>query len=419
MSHGVARLEPRREVLDNGIVLLWNRWRDTPTVSVRGSLSAGACREAPEQEGLAGFAARLLRRGTVRHTARRISELVEDVGASFSVWAGTEEAGFSARCLARDLGIVLDALREVLEEPAFPHREVERVRAETYTQIRDRDDSTRARAELAVYQALYPPDHPYSRSALGTRETIDRLTREDLAQFHREHYSPEGLMIALAGAVEPELARRHLEQWLPGRPASAPLPDWSGPAFGAPRETRVAMAHKSQVDLVLAGPGLARSHPDYHALSMVNLVLGGFGLMGRLGAVIREQHGLAYHASCRAASRLWAGEWLATAGVAPRHVDQTADAIRREVERIREELVTEEELADARDYLIGSMPLRLETSDGIASYLLSCEYYGLGLDYVERYPGYVRSETRESLRAAARRYMDPEGFSLAAAGPLD
>ncbi|HTE17710.1 MAG TPA: insulinase family protein, partial [Armatimonadota bacterium] len=114
----------------------------------------------------------------------------------------------------------------------------------------------------------------------------------------------------------------------------------------------------------------------------------------------------------------WAGEWIASAGVGPQNLERATEAILAEVERIRREPVTEVELEDARSYLVGSLPLRMETDDGIASYLLTTEYYDLGLDYVSRYPGYVRAESRESLLEAARRHMDPAHFSTAAAGPL-
>src|SRR5262249_34862822 len=154
-------------------------------------------------------------------------------------------------------------------------------------------------------------------------------------------------------------------------------------------------------------PGIPREHPEFFALLMVNLILGSLGLMGRLGERVREQQGMAYYVSSRSISRLWAGEWIANAGVAPENVEPTIAAILEEVRRIREDGVTDEELADARDYLIGSLPLRMETNDGIAGYLLNSEYYGLGLDYVQRYPGYIRAETRNSLRAAAQNHMDP------------
>lgn len=271
---------------------------------------------------------------------------------------------------------------------------------------------------MAALRALYPPDHPYSRSATGTRATVEALSAGDLRDFHAAWYGAAGMKVSVAGAIDPDRLRKRLERWFIGGNALPPQEARPVTPRGEPGQIRLPMAHKSQVDLVLAGPGIPRAHPDFYALALVNLILGGLGLMGRLGEQVRERRGIAYHVSCRASSRLWAGEWTASAGVNPAHVEEAVEAILQEVRRVREECVTEEELADARDYLIGSLPLRMETNDGIAAYMLNSEYYGLGLDYLRRYPDLILRETRESLREAARRHMDPDRLFLAIAGPI-
>ena len=413
-----GRLHPRREVLENGIVLLWNETHDSPSVAIRGSFPAGAAREPAERAGLAGFTARLLRRGTRRRSALEISEAVEALGASFSVWGGIEEAGFSAKCLARDAVPILEVLREVLEQPAFAPAEVEKVRSEILTQLREQEDSTRARTDLAILRLLYPDGHPYSRTALGARESIEAITPDDLRGFHSAWYSAAGMTVSVAGDVDPARIRRALEGWFPGQPAPPPQPEPPDALASGSTRVRIDMPHKSQVDIIIAGTGIPRRHPDFFPLSMATMILGSLGLMGRLGERVRDQQGLAYHVSARAVSRLWAGEWMAGAGVAPHNVERVIDAILEEVERVRSEPVADEELRDASDYLIGSLPLRLETNDGIAGYMLTCEYYDLGLDYAHRYPEYVRAQTPEALRDAARAHLDPAAASVAMAGPL-
>lgn len=413
--------DPKREVLDNGVVLLSSESRETRTVALRGSMPAGSFREAPEQAGLASFAARLLRRGTRRHTAQQISARVEDLGASFAVWAGSEETGFSAKCLDRDLAAVLDVLREVLEDPEFAEDEITKVRGEIHTELEEIEDSPRALADRAISAMLYPPGHPYSRAPIGTRETVDGLRRADFQAFHQAHYGPRSLVLSVAGALDLETLRRSLSGWFPAR-ADIPTPVDPRPFRVTPSAAagleRISLPHKSQVAVILAGPGIPRDHPDYLPLAMVNMILGSLGLMGRLGERVRDQHGMAYSVSCRANSRLWSGEWVAGAGVSPGNEDRAVELILDEVRRIREELVTEEEHADVQANLIGSLPLRMETSDGVAGYLLSTEYYDLGLDYIERYPDLVRGVTREAMREAARLHMDPAGFSRVVAGPV-
>ena len=414
----MSRLKPQREVLDNGVVLLWNQRDDTSSVAVRGMFSAGAAREAPAQAGLAGLTARLLRRGTEQRSAQELSAAVEDLGASFAVSGSTEEAGFSAKCLGRDLGAVLQVLGEVLQYPSFEEREIEKTREEVFTQLREQDDSTRAQADLKTHELLYPAGHPYARAVTGTRDTIAALGREDLRSFHGAYYRAADLRISVAGSLNPEIVRRKVGAWFQDMSPAPPLPALEVEPSGKAQRTQVPMPHKSQVDLVIAAPGINRLHPDFYALTMVNLILGSLGLMGRLGERVREQQGMAYYVYSQVAARTWAGEWMTHAGVAPKNVEVAIAAIVDEVTRIRAEQVTEAEFADACDYLIGSMPLRLETNDGISGYLLNCEYYNLGLDYIDRYPGYIRKETRETLLEAAQKYLDPSRFTVVTAGPV-
>ncbi len=415
MAQGI-QLDPQRAVLDNGVVLLWNRKADTESVAVRASFPAGASREDREHAGLASFTSRLLRRGTRRHSAQEIATRIEDRGASFGFWAGSEAAGFSAKCLGRDVGAVLEILRELTEEPLFAPDEVEKTRAEVQSYLSEVADSPRAMADLAAMEHLFPGDHPYSWPTSGTAATVASLKRNDLAAFHQSFYGAHGMTVSVSGAVEIDELRRSLGAWLPG--TAGPAPERVVEPNRAATRKSIPMAHKSQVELVLAGPGIPRDHPDFFALSMVNLILGSLGMMGRLGARVREEHGMAYHVSCHSQSRRWAGEWSANAGVTPADLDRTIEAILTEVRLIREELVTEQEFADACDYLIGSLPLRMESNDGIAGYMLNAEYHGLGLDFLDRYPGLIRAESRESLREAARRHMDPECISVFTAGPV-
>jgi zinc protease len=418
LTPNAQRLTPLREVLPNGLVLVWRVSDAAPSVALRGSFPAGSAREEAARAGLAGFTARMVRRGTERHTAAEISAAVEDLGASFGVWGGVEEAGFSAKCLASDLGTVLDLLQEVLERPAFPEEEVARTRGELLTVLREHDDSPRYQAERLSMAMLYPEGHPYSRPAGGRRDSIEAIEREDLRAFHEAHYGAQGMIVTVSGAVDADLLRSKLSRWFEGRPAPTPQPERPVTPSAEAGRAAFPMPHKSQAEIVLAGPGIPRVHPDFHALSIVSLILGGLGLMGRLGERVREQQGMAYHVSCRAVCRRWAGEWSAHAGVSGANVEPAIAAILEEIERLRAGGVTEAELEDARAYLIGSVPLRLETNDGVAGYLLNTEYYGLGLDYLDRYPALIRAVTGDALRDAALRYLDPAGLSLAMAGPV-
>lgn len=415
-SFSSPRFSPRREVLENGIVLLLNESRDSPSVAVRASWRAGGAEEAPGHAGLASFTARMLRRGAAGRTAEEISEAVESVGASFSIWAGSEEAALSAKCLGGDLEGVLSLLQSCLEAPTFPQVEIHRMRGQVLTGIREMEDSTRAQADLRAHALLYPPEHPYSRPSVGTRESVEAIDREALVAFHEAQYHPAGMIVSLSGDFRTDAVRRQIEGWLRSR-AGSRAPEHPVTPRSVPTREQISMPHKSQADLALALPALPRSHPDYYALNVANLILGSLGLMGRLGERVRDEQGLAYYVYSRLSARLWAGDWIANAGVDPANIDRAVEGILAEVRRLREELVSDEEMADAVSNLIGSLPLRLETNDGMAGFLLNVEYYDLGLDYLDRYPGILRALTKEVLRAAARRYLDPDQVAVVIAGP--
>jgi zinc protease len=179
----------------------------------------------------------------------------------------------------------------------------------------------------------------------------------------------------------------------------------------------VSIPGKTQADIVLGVPGFSRTSPEYYAGMMADLILGRLGLMGRLGAKVRDEEGLAYYVYSQAQAGFTAGPWTVRAGVNPRNLDQAIDGILREIQGLKREPVRDGELNDARDYLIGSLAVRLETDAGIASALLEIELFSLGLDYLLRYPALIRAVTPEEIKTVTARYFSPTGYTIAAAVP--
>jgi zinc protease len=206
------------------------------------------------------------------------------------------------------------------------------------------------------------------------------------------------------------------------------LGDWRGQTFARDplpevdrlrevRERRVSMEDKTQANIVLGYPGPARKDDGFLKARVCNTILGVFGLMGRLGEKVRDEQGLAYTSYSSLSGGPGPGPWRVVAGVDPENVDRAIESIRAEIERMCAELVGEDELRDSQAYLTGSMPLQLETNAGVARTILSMERYGLGLDYLERYRGLIEEVTAQDVRAAAQRWLDPDAYALAVAGP--
>ncbi|MDQ4077582.1 MAG: insulinase family protein, partial [Chloroflexota bacterium] len=187
--------------LDNGILLAARENFVSPSVIVRGLLEVGAMDEPPEQAGLASMVATLLTRGTTKRDYDELNEIIESVGASLGIGGRTHTSSASAKSLAEDFPTILALLGEVLRHPTFPADHLERVRNQRITALRERQNNTRAVAELTFYESAYPPGHPYHSSSAGYPETIEAISRDDLVAFHRRHYGPTEAIFVVVGAV--------------------------------------------------------------------------------------------------------------------------------------------------------------------------------------------------------------------------
>jgi zinc protease len=409
----------RRE-LPGGAVVLVRENHAHPAVTVRGYLPAGVRMEAPAQAGLAVLTSSMLTRGTARYASQELALVLDSLGASLGVHADIDGTGFSARCLAEDAGGVLDLLGEVLRHPTFPAGEVEKQRAKIVTAIRESRLDTRAAADKAFRAAAYPERHPHHRPAEGEEDTVAAVTRDDLALFHRQWYRPEGLVVAVVGDVAAEWTLDRLagilDGWAPPQtPALASVP--SVPPTESVQRRCVELPGKTQADIVLGVPGFTRTSPEYYAGMMADLVLGRLGLMGRLGATVRDEMGLAYYVYSQAQAGFFGGPWAVRAGVNPANVARAIDGILHEIEGLHREPVRGDELRDARDYVIGSLALRLETDGGVAQALLEIELFVLGLDYLLRFPALIAAITPDQMGEVARRYLRLDGYTVATAVP--
>ena len=408
-----------RYELPNGIVVLVRENHSSLSVVMSGYLPVGAYDERPEQAGLAAFTANALMRGTVNRTFEQIYEELESVGASVGVSAGTHTTGFGTKSLVEDLPLVLDILADVLRHPTFPPDEVEKLRGEILTDLEERAHDTRRMASLTFHELAYPKEHPYARSLIGYTETISRLSRDDLAEFYAGGYGPRGMVIVVVGAVETADALAQIADafgdWQGHNYERAPLPEV--PHITEIRERTVFIPGKTQSDIVLGYPGPPRTAPDFLDAVVCNTILGVFGLMGRLGEKMRDEQGLAYYSFSRVEGGPGPGPWRVIAGVNPANVERAIASVRAEIRRMCEEPVDEEELSDNRAFITGSLPLRLETNEGVARAILDMEHFNLGLDYLQRYTDLINEITAERVQAVAQRWLAPDAYALAIAGP--
>jgi zinc protease len=408
-----------RRVLQNGIVVLARATSSSGSVVVRGSLPAGGLFDPDEKLGLADFTSAALMRGTQHCTFQEIYEELESIGASLGFSGGTHLVSFGSRALVEDLDILLQKLSESLRFPVFPEDHVERLRAQLLTSLAIRVQDTAEMASLTFDRIVYR-EHPYRRPEDGYPETVQSIKRADLVEFHQQHYGPKGMIIAVVGGIDPteavdRIAKVLGDWWQPEQQSAPALPA----VLPLSEETccHVELPGKAQTDLMIGIAGPARSSPGYMAASLGNHILGQFGMMGRLGEVVREKAGLAYSVSSSLGGGLGPGPWEVNAGINPDNLDRAIDLILDEIRRFVYEPVSTDELADSQAHYTGQLPISLESNAGIASALLSLERYQLGIDYYQRYPDMVNSITPEQILETARIYFDPDRLAIASAGP--
>jgi len=404
--------------LPNGITILTRSNFESPSVVINGYLPSGSLFDPPEKLGLSYFTALALMRGAGKRNFQEIFNSLETVGASLGFSASVHNTTFGGRSLAEDLPLMLGVLADCLRTPTFPPDQIERLRAQLLTGLALRAQDTADMASITFDAAVFA-GHPYGNPEDGYVETVQPITRADLVDFHKRRYGPRGAVIVVVGAVTAdhviEQIRKVLGDWQnpeqtdpPALPAIAPLTQTI--------RKHVPLAGKSQNDLVIGTLGPKRCATDYLAASLGNSVLGQFGMMGRIGEVVREQAGLAYYASTSLNAWIESGSWEVSAGVNPANTQRAIDLIRSEIERFVREPVSAEELENSQANYIGRLPLSLESNAGVAGAILNLERFQLGLDYYLRYPERVQRVTVEAVLEAAQHYLDPDKLAIISAG---
>jgi len=414
-----AGLTPVRESLDSGAVVIVQETAATPAVAINATFLAGGIDEPQDLCGVAYLASRVIDRGTERRSADIIAEELDERGVTLHVATTRHATTISCTCLAEDFDDLLSIVIDVSRRPTFPEKELSKRRAETITALRQDDDNPAVRAGEALSALLYGGEHPYGRRPKGSIETVERIDRGAIVDFHARYIRPSVLSLVVVGDVEAqhaiERAHRELEGWR-GRPA-APIvvPPPAVPPLR--RERTIVMPGKSQSDIAYGLITISRLDPRFYAYWMMNNILGQFGLGGRLADNIRERQGMAYYAFSSFDPAFGEGPLVVRAGVDPKNVQRALDAIDMEVRHLSEDGPTTTEVEETRAYLSGSIPRLLETNYSIGSFLQNCEQFGLGLDFDRRLPSVLQSVTIDEIRTAAADALAPERAAVAVAGP--
>jgi zinc protease len=386
-----------------------------PLVSYRLALRSGDAHDPAELPGLADMLTGLLTEGTQSRTSREIADEVARLGATLQAGANSDYTTVAASSLTTFSDEILELLADVALRPVFPENEVELTKQNTKESLKQQRAQPSFLATEMVAKVMFGP-HPYSVTA-PTPEAIDATTREKLIEFHRSKFIPNNAVLLVAGDVEHDALLERIESlfgsWQPGQVPSDEFP--------APPERRSRGAYvidrpgSAQANIVIANSGITRTSSDYFPLLVMHTVLGA-NASSRLFMNLREEKGYTYGAYSSLDARRTAGTFRATAEV---RTAVTGDSLKEffyELGRIRSEPVSEKEIDDAKSYLTGVFPIRLETQEGLIDQLLQIKMFGLPDNYLDTYRSNIQSVTREQIQEVANKYVRPDEAAIVIVG---
>ena len=411
----IAIPSPTETVLSNGLTLVVVEDDRLPLVSYRLAFRVGGAFDPPGLPGLTDLLAGLLPEGTESRTSREIADEVARMGASLSAGASSDYTIVGASALTQFNDPILDLIAEVILEPSFPENEVELAKQNTKESLRQQRAQPSFLASEMVSRVMFG-DHPYSVVA-PTPESIDRSSREEFVKFHRAKLVPNSAVFIVVGNIRYADILNRVESlfstWKRGEDLVANFP--APPARTKRSAYLIDRPGSAQSNIVIANSGINRTSPDYFPLMLMHTVLGATA-SSRLFMNLREEKGYTYGAYSNLDARRSAGIFRATAEVRSTVTGDSLKEFFYELDRIGREAVSEKEISDAKSYLTGVFPIRLETQEGLTDQLVQIKMLNLPDNYLHVYRERVQAVTVEDIQRVAQKYVKPDEAALIVVG---
>lgn len=408
-----------RSALANGLRIATVPIAGLRSTSVFLAVEAGQWFEPAGRPGIARLAAQTMLRGTKRRDAAAWSTALDALGAVARLDVGAHAAVFSAQCLGDDLGELLGLIAEAVRTPALADAEIEFVRGQTLAHLEKDERDTRAVSDRAWRGLVYPAGHPFHAPAIGDAAVVRSATADDIRAYHKGAIAPDGAVLIVAGATTADAVKNAAEQTFGDWPKRAKAPGGNYPpvALAATKRRLEVVPDKTQSDVIIGWPGLPRTDPRFTAARVTNMVYAADTFASRAGNVIRDQLGLAYYVFSGIGASCGQSPWIVRMGVNPQNVHRAIEVALDELRKITVGQIADDDLALAKDKLVGELDVALESPAGVASMVLEAEMFELGDDHFERYPRELRAVTKEQVIDTARTFLPPDRYALAVAGP--
>ncbi|MBD3335672.1 MAG: hypothetical protein GF355_09165 [Candidatus Eisenbacteria bacterium] len=415
---GAGGLDVETLALDNGLQVYLAPRGEVPVLTLEAMVVAGTMDEPAGSAGLAYFVGELLNRGTENYTARELANKLDSMGAELSVDTDYDYTTVSLSILSKDLEEGLELLREVLDRAAFDPEEVERKRSEVQGYLERLKDDYVDVVRKTFYDLIYG-EHPYHRPLQGTMESVSELGADDLREFHAATYVPNNIMLAAVGQFDSGLMAAEIRDtfgdWArrdvaPREPPEMPEPHW---------QVKTIDREVTQATIRLGHIGLPRDHPDYNTARLLNFILGGSGFGSRLMANLREDRGITYGVYSNFWPRKDAGYFFVSTQVVLDSLNVAVREILAEIDEIRAEGITAEELELAKRYYTGNLPLQLQTNEQLAGLVLQQQFYGLEDDFWLKEIEAMQAATLDDVHRVAREHISPQELALVVLGDFE
>src|SRR6266446_8493493 len=401
--------------LANGLGLVVVEDKRLPLISFRMAFRSGDANDPEAQPGLSDMMSSLLTEGTERRSSRQIAEEVERFGGTLAVGSSSDFTTVAASSISVYADEILDLMADVTLNPSFPQSEVDLARENTKQLLIQQRAQPTFLASERLSQVVFGK-HAYSRLS-PTPELLDSMTRDQLVRFRETTYIPNNAVFMVVGDVDRDATIARIEElfgaWKPG-----PLPELDLPPLPK-RSTRtvyvVDRPGSAQSNIVIANEGITRTSPDYFPMLLMHTILGA-NASSRLFMNLREEKGYTYGAYSNLDARRLLGTFRASAEVRTPVTGASLHEFFYELDRIRDEAVSEEELKNAKSYLAGVFPIRIETQDGLVDQLVSIRMYDLPDDYLETYRERVNAVTAEDIQRVAQAHVTPDSAAIVIVG---
>jgi len=405
-----------QKTLANGLRVVVIEQHEQPLVSLRMVLKAGKSFEPAGKAGLADATAALLTKGTATRSAQQIAEAIDAVGGNLAANAGIESGFANAEVTSDQLDLGFELLSDIVLHPAFPQDELDRWRRQALSNLQIQMQRAGYLADTALVRTLFG-DHPYGRPGNGTPESLQGLTRDDIAAFHKRQYVPNETLLAVVGDVKPADAFARVERAFGGWPKgeTAALPAVEAPRRQGHRIIVIDKPDAVQTEIRLGQIGIAFRDPDLYTAEVYNSVLGS-SASSRLYLEVRQKRGLSYGAGSFFIEPTQPGWFEASTFT---KTDTTVQALEVSLDVLRglqKDLVPESELKASKTYITGAFPLEIETADGIAGKVLEAMKYGYGREFLESYDDRISKVSAADLQRFARERIHPDDLVIVLAG---